>query len=191
VKNTIKNLLFILLWICPVLYAGESSVAKPGMVQVHGGTLFWAVVTFVLLLLVLKKVAWGPIISALESRETEISEALENAKKARDNTEKASQEYNELINKARSESQQMISESKISAEKIRQDIKENAENEAKNILENAKSQINSEREKAIQEIKSVVVDFSIQAASKVIEKNLDSKDNLKIIDDAIEGIGKV
>ena len=190
-KNTTKNLLLILLLICSGLYAGAPSVAKPGMVQVHGGTLFWSVITFVLLLLVLKKVAWGPIISALESRETEINEALKNAEKARDNTEKASQEYNDLISKARSESQQVLSESKISAEKIRQDIKENAENEAKNILENAKNQINAEREKAIQEIKSVVVDFSLQAASKVIEKNLDSKDNLKIIDDAIEGIGKV
>ncbi len=190
-KNTTKNLLLILLLICSGLYAGGSSVAKPGMVQVHGGTLFWSVITFVLLLLVLKKVAWAPIIGALESRETEINEALKNAEKARDNTEKASQEYNDLISKARSESQQMLSESKISAEKIRQDIKENAENEAKSILENAKNQINAEREKAIQEIKSVVVDFSLQAASKVIEKNLDSKDNLKIIDDAIEGIGKV
>tara|TARA_X000000368_G_scaffold416310_1_gene409957 strand:+ start:348 stop:923 length:576 start_codon:yes stop_codon:yes gene_type:complete len=191
VKNTTKNLLLILLLICSGLYAGGPDVAKPGMVQVHGGTLFWSVITFVLLLLVLKKVAWGPIISALESREAEINEALKNAEKARDNTEKASQEYNDLISKARSESQQVLSESKISAEKIRQDIKENAENEAKNILENAKNQINAEREKAIQEIKSVVVDFSLQAASKVIEKNLDSKDNLKIIDDAIEGIGKV
>ena len=190
-KNTTENLLFLLLLICSGLYAGGSNIDKPGMVQVHGGTLFWSVITFVLLLLVLRKVAWGPIISALESRETEINEALKNAEKARDNTEKASQEYNDLISKARSESQQMLSESKISAEKIRQDIKENAENEAKSILENAKNQINAEREKAIQEIKSVVVDFSLQAASKVIEKNLDSKDNLKIIDDAIEGIGKV
>jgi len=191
VKNTTRNLLFLLFVICSGLYAGASDMDKPGMVQVHGGTLFWSVITFVLLLLVLRKVAWEPIISALESREAEINEALKNAEKARDNTEKASQEYNDLINKARSESQQMLTESKISAEKIREDIKENAEKEAKNILENAKKQIATEREKAIQEIKSVVVDFSLQAASKVIEKNLDSKDNLRIIDDAIEGIGKV
>ena len=104
VKNTTKNLLLILLLICSGLYAGGTNVAKPGMVQVHGGTLFWSVITFVLLLLVLKKVAWGPIISALESREAEINEALKNAEKARDNTEKASQEYNDLISKARSES---------------------------------------------------------------------------------------
>ena len=58
------------------------------------------------------------------------------------------------------------------------------------ILEKAQNQISAEREKAINEIKTVVVDFSIQAASKVIEKNLDSADNKRIINDTIEGIGK-
>ena len=69
-------------------------------------------------------------------------------------------------------------------------LDEIAEKEAKEILEKAQNQIIAEREKAINEIKAVVVDFSIQAASKVIEKNLNSADNTRIINDAIEGIGK-
>ena len=58
------------------------------MVEVHGGLLFWSVITFLLLLVVLKKVAWGPIISALESREDEIKSALNAAEKAREEAEK-------------------------------------------------------------------------------------------------------
>ena len=160
------------------------------MVAVHGGTLFWSVVTFLLLLIVLKKVAWIPIIQALENRETEIKEALSSAEKARENAEKASKDYDDLVKKARVEAQEIIMESKVTGERVRSEIKEIAEKEANEILEKAQNQIIAEREKAINEIKTVVVDFSIQAASKVIEKNLDSEDNRRIINDTIEGIGK-
>ena len=160
------------------------------MVAVHGGTLFWSVVTFLLLLFVLKKVAWIPIIEALENREAEIKQALNSAEKARENAEKASKDYDNLVKKARAEAQEIIMESKVTGERVRSEIKEIAEKEANEILEKAQNQIIAEREKAINEIKAVVVDFSIQAASKVIEKNLDSADNKRIINDTIEGIGK-
>ena len=97
-QNSSKYLFFILLLLSVVL-AGSDSVGavKPGMVQVHGGTLFWSVVTFLILLVVLKKVAWSPIIEALESREKEIKEALDSAETARENVEKATQDYEDLI----------------------------------------------------------------------------------------------
>ena len=75
------------------------------MVEVHGGTLFWSVVTFLLLLVVLKNVAWGPIIEALEKRESEIKDALSSAEKARENAEQASHEYEEMVKKAPTEEQ--------------------------------------------------------------------------------------
>tara|TARA_Y100000588_G_scaffold159168_1_gene173083 strand:+ start:5038 stop:5586 length:549 start_codon:yes stop_codon:yes gene_type:complete len=173
-------------------FAGSSApdVVKPGMVQVHGGTLFWSVVTFLLLLVVLKKVAWIPIIEALENRESEIKNALSSAEKARENAEKASKDYDDLVKKARLEAQEIITESKSTGERIRTEIKETAEKEAHEIIEKAQNQINAEREKAINDIKKIVVDFSIQAASKIIEKNLDSDDNRRIVNDTIEGIGK-
>ena len=67
------------------------------MVEGHGGLLFWSVITFLLLLVVLKKVAWGPIISALESREDEIKSALNAAEKAREEAEKVSSDYEESL----------------------------------------------------------------------------------------------
>ena len=85
-QNRTKNLLFILLLFCFGIAAGQAD-AKPGMVQVHGGTLFWSVVAFLLLFIVLKKVAWGPIISALESREKEIRDALDAAAIAKEDAE--------------------------------------------------------------------------------------------------------
>ena len=66
------------------------------MVEVHGGPLLWSVITFLLLLLVLSKVAWGPIISALESREKEIRDALDSAAIAKEDAEKATSEYEKI-----------------------------------------------------------------------------------------------
>ena len=70
------------------------------MLEVHGGLLAWTVVTFLILLVILKKVAWGPILSVLESREAEIRDALNSAAKAREDAEKASRDYEELVKKA-------------------------------------------------------------------------------------------
>ena len=187
-QNSTKNLFFVLLLICFGLAGGEPGIAKPGMVQVHGGTLFWAVITFLILLFVLKKVAWMPIINSLEARETEIKEALNSAETARENAEKASKDYDDLVKKARTEAQEIIADSKATGERVKQEIKEAAEKQAKEMIDKAESQITTEREKALNEIKSIVVDFSIQAAAKVIEKNLDSDDNRRIVKDTIEGI---
>ena len=190
-QNSVNSLLFILLLVCSGLAGGSAPDAiKPGMVQVHGGTLFWSVVTFLILLVVLKKVAWGPIIGALEARENEIKEALSSAEIARENAEKASKDYDNLVKKARAEAQEIITESKTTGERVREEIRETAEKEARDLINKAQIQIDAERENAVNEIKSVVVDLSIQAASKVIEKNLDSDDNKRIVKDTIEGIGK-
>ena len=189
-QNSTKNLLFILLLVCFGLAGGNPDATKPGMVQVHGGTLFWSVITFLLLLIVLKKVAWAPIISGLENRETEIKEALNSAERAKKEADKVAEDYEEMIRKAQAEAQKIVAESKAAGEKVREEIKVTAEKEAGDILEKAQHQIQTEKEKAVQEIRSSIVEFSLQAATKVIEKNVDSKDNRRLIKETVAGIGK-
>ena len=154
------------------------------------GLFMWTIVTFLIVLFILKWKAWGPLISALDKREKDIREALSSAEKAREEADKVAEDYDEMIRKAQSEAQKIVAESKTAGDRVREEIKETAEKEARNILDKAQVQIESEKEKAVQEIKSVIVDFSLQAASKVIEKNLESEDNRRIINDTIEGIGK-
>ncbi len=160
------------------------------MLDVHGGLLAWTVITFVLLLVVLKKVAWGPILTALEDRESEIKSALDSAKLAREEAEKVSQDYEEKVQKAQHEAQQIVAEGKAAGERMKADIEASAKAKADEMIVKAKEQIDAERTKAIQDIQSVVVDISLSAASKIIEKNLDTSDNRKLVDDTIEGIGK-
>ena len=188
-QNRIKSLLFILLLVCFAI-AGDGSGPKPGMVQVHGGTLFWSVVAFLLLFIVLKKVAWGPIISALETREKEIKDALNSAATAKEDAEKATADYEKIKQEAHAEAQTILSEAKSVKEKMISDAVEEAKKKAEMETEAALQSINTEKEKAVKEIKTAAVDLSIKAASKLIEKNLDSDDNRKLANDAIDKVGQ-
>ena len=185
--------------ICGFLIAsegsGQSDAAHGGgwmekWLSFDPGLFMWTIVTFFIVLFILKWKAWGPLISALDKREKDIREALSSAEKAREEADKVAEDYDEMIRKAQSEAQKIVAESKTAGDRVREEIKETAEKEARNILDKAQVKIVSEKEKAVQEIKSVIVDFSLQAASKVIEKNLESEDNRRIINDTIEGIGK-
>ena len=160
------------------------------MVEVHGGVLFWSVITFLLLLVVLKKVAWGPILSALEDREKEIKSALNAAEEARVEAEKVSSDYEQSMKDAQIKAQKIISDSKAAAEKVKVDIEKSAEEKAESILENAKEQINAEKENAIEDIRDIAIDLSIDIASKVIEKNIDSEENRRLVEEAMNNIGK-
>ena len=160
------------------------------MLEVHGGLLAWTVLTFVLLLVVLKKVAWGPILDALDARENEIKDALNAAEKAREEAERVSSDYEDSIRKAKAEAQQIISEAKTAGEKVKLDLETIANEKADEIIEKAKAQIDTERVRVISEIKTVAVEISLSAAAKVIERNLDSDDNRKLVNEALEGIGQ-
>tara|TARA_B110000467_G_scaffold70630_1_gene64190 strand:+ start:7287 stop:7772 length:486 start_codon:yes stop_codon:yes gene_type:complete len=160
------------------------------MLEVHGGLLAWTVITFVLLLVVLKKVAWGPILDALDARENEIKDALNAAEKAREEAERVSSDYEDAIRKAQADAQQIISDAKTAGEKVKLDLEAIASEKADEIIEKAKAQIDAERVKVISEIKTVAVEISLSAAAKVIEKNLDSDDNRKLVNEALEGLGQ-
>ena len=154
------------------------------------GLTFWTITTFFVVLIILKWKAWGQLIEALDKREKDIKTALSSAEKAKEEAGKVAEDYEEMIRKAQAEAQKIVSESKAAGEKVREDIKVTAEKEAGDILEKAQHQIQTEKEKAVQEIRSSVVEFSLQAATKVIEKNVDSEDNRRLIKETVAGIGK-
>lgn len=160
------------------------------MVEVHGGPLLWSMVTFLLLLFVLKRVAWGPIISALETRENEIKEALNSAANARADAEKATADYESIKKEAQSEAQTLLSDAKAMKDKMISEAVEEAKIKADAEINSALELIDAEKAKAVKEIKTVVVDLSIQAASKLINKNLDNADNKKFINETIDEIGQ-
>ena len=169
---------------------GDTSGWMEKWLSFDPGLFLWTIVTFFIVLAILKWKAWGPLINALDKREEDIREALASAEKARQDAEKASSEYEDMVRKAQAEAQQIVSKGKAAGERVKNDIQSAANDKANEIIEKAKAQIDAERRKAIQEIKSSVVDLSMDAAAKVIERNLDSDDNRKLVDQTLEGIGQ-
>jgi len=154
------------------------------------GLFMWTIVTFLIVLFILKWKAWGPLMSALDKREDDIKNALSAADRAKEDAEKASQDYEELVKKAHTEAQQIISDSKSAGERVKNEIESAAKEKAEEMIEKATIQIEAESQKAIQEIKSSVVDLSLEAAAKIIEKNLDSEDNRKLVDQTLDSMGQ-
>ena len=185
--------------ICGFLFSSEGSRQSD---SAHGGgwmekwlsfdpgLFMWTIVTFLIVLMLLKWKAWGPLMSVLDKRAEDIKNALSAADRAKEDAEKASQDYEKLVQKARIEGQQIIADSKAIGEKVKNDIESVARENAEKMIGKAKTQIEAESQKALQEIKSSVVDLSIEAAEKIIEKNLDSEDNRKLVEKTLDSMGQ-
>jgi len=141
------------------------------------GLFLWTIVTFFIVLFILRMAAWKPLMDTLDAREKRINDALSSADKAREEAEKVSNEYDEMIKKAQAEAQEIVSKGKESGEKLRQDIERKAMEKADELIEKSNKQIESAKAKAIDELKSISIDLAIKAASKVINKNLDDSTN--------------
>lgn len=151
------------------------------LLRVEPGLLLWTIISFVILLLILWKTAWRPIIDVLDSRAEKVRSDIENAEYNRIESEKLLSEHKELIDQAKSESEKIIAEGKSFAEKMKNDILKDAKEEANEVLEKAKREIEIARENAFSEIKEEIIDISTEIASKIIAKSLDPKDQERLV----------
>ena len=160
------------------------------LVQLDPGLFVWTILTFLVLLGVLAKFAWNPLLKMLKDREELIRSSLDDAEKARAELERLNSEGEDIVNKARSEAQTILAEGKAAASKLKDETLNAAKDQAKSILSEAKKQIRIEKDKAIEEIKSEVVDLSLSVAAKLIKKNISREDNQALIDESLENVTK-
>ena len=160
------------------------------LVLLDPGLFVWTILTFLVLLGVLAKFAWNPLLKMLKDREDLIRSSLEDAEKARTELANLNAEREEIINKARSEAQSILSEGKVAASKLKDETLTAAKDQAKSILTDAEKQIRIEKHKVIEEIKSEVVDLSLSVATKLIKKNISREDNQTLIDESLENVTK-
>jgi len=150
------------------------------------GTIFWTILTFILLLLVLKKYAWKPILKTLEDRENKIKVALYQAEQDQKEAAKLLEEQRQLLERAKKESSQIISDSQKSAELTRKEILQQARSEADRLLERAKQEINLSKEAAIEDIKQYAADIAFLAAQKVVGETLSKEQHLNLVEKYIK-----
>jgi len=158
------------------------------LVQPDPGLFIWTIVTFLVLLALLAKFAWRPLLQALEIRQERIRKALEDADRARQELERLQQESAKIMQQARIEAESIVTQTRADAERLREELKHKAKDEADNILRNAQHQIQLQTRQAIQEIRHEVADIAVLLASKLLERNLAKEDNARLIDDTLKQI---
>jgi F-type H+-transporting ATPase subunit b len=163
----------------PVLAAG-------GLTDINPGLTLWAAITFLVLLVVLSKFAWGPIVKMLDAREKTIHEAIESAKKERAEAEKLLASQKESLAKATREAAEIAKRNQDEVEKLRQELTAKARKEAEELVASARKQIIEEKSKAAAELKGMVADLAIEAASKLVKANLDDKAQRQLVEDYLK-----
>jgi|SRR5690625_80948 len=154
------------------------------------GDMFYVLFVFILLLWILKKVAWGPLMKTMEEREKYVASEIEAAENSRKQAEKAAKEAAEQLQQTRQEAQAIIEEARQAAVRQEENIVQSAREEAERLKEAAKADIENEKEKAIQALQDQVASLSVLIASKVIEKELSAQDQEQLINDYIKEIGE-
>jgi F-type H+-transporting ATPase subunit b len=151
------------------------------------GLMFWTVVIFILLLMILKKFAWKPILKAVDDRNNSITEALSSAEKAKAEMEQLSANNEKILQEARIERDSIIKEARTIKENTILEAKNKASSEAEKIILSAKEQISNEKMKAMTALKNEIADISIQMAEKILKSELkDEKSQKKLIEETLK-----
>ncbi|MGP4038888.1 F0F1 ATP synthase subunit B [Gracilibacillus sp. D59] len=156
----------------------------------NGGNMLFSLVSFLILLALLKKFAWGPLMSKMEERENHIATEIETAEKNRADAEKASREANEQLKATRQEAQQIIEDAKKAGQQQEQAIIEAANEASARIKKSAEEDIAREKEKAVEALQAQVATLSVQIATKVIEKEISVEDQEQLISEYIKEVGE-
>ncbi len=141
------------------------------------GLIFWMVISFSILLFILKKYAWKPILASLKSREDSISDALESAEKAKDEMAMLKADNEKIMQETKAERELLLKEAGEVKGKIIAEARKSAESEAEKIIKSAKTQIINEKNAAIEDMKKQIVDLSVNIAEKILKKNLEKDSN--------------
>ena len=154
------------------------------------GLFFWQTLLFVGLLFLLKKYAWGPILSAVNEREEGIKNALSAAENAKKEMENLQADNQKLLKEARAEREAMLKEARELKEKMIDDAKGEAKQEAAKLITMAQAAIETEKKAAISDLKSKVADLSISIAEKVLGEELSSNEKQeKLVESMLDDAG--
>jgi len=157
---------------------------------VSPGLYIWSLVIFLLVLLILKKYAWTPLLDFLDQREKEISDSLAMAESAKADLEKVKEESQAILNEAKNQGKSIVSDSKQKAEDAGNRILNDAKAKSDEFLVEAKSKIDLEKKRAIKEIKEEVVDLSLDLASQVLQRNVKDDDNNQFVQSSLKAMKK-
>jgi len=165
-----------------------SPVLAAGIMDLRPGLSLWTAITFLILLVILSKYVWGPIVKMLDQRERTIRDAIEEAKKERAEAEKMLSEQTAALAAAQREAAGLAERSRKDVETLRADLTAKARKEADDLVAASRKQIQEEKAKALAELKNQVADLAIDATRRIIQSSLDEKAQRALVEEYIASL---
>ena len=166
----------------------QHEAESPSVFSFAANVSFWTVIIFVLLLFLLAKFAFPPILGYAAAREARIQDALDTARRDREEAQRLIEEQRSELVKAREEGQHLIADAQKAAERVRRDLLDKARAEQEDMLQRAKSEIEAERTRAIDSLRREAVDLAMAGASRLIERKLDTQEDRRIVTEFLASI---
>ncbi len=185
-QRALAAVLVMIFIVVPAFAAGEGGDGN--IFTGDLGNMIWTLVVFGLVVLVLGKFAWGPILDGLQQRENFIHDSLEKAREDRDSAEQRLKEYEAKLNSARAEATHIVEEGRRDAEVLRGRIEQEAREEADKALQRAKREIDIARETAVKELYVLSGNMATTLAGQIVGRELKAEDHKRLISDSIKGL---
>jgi F-type H+-transporting ATPase subunit b len=167
------------------------ALAEGGLTDINLGLTIWTVVLFLIFATVMKKLAWGPLLAAIEEREKSVRDSLEGASRARDESAALLEQHKTLMRDAGREREEIIKRALAESETLKADLAAKARTESEQMVQRAREQIEREKNQAIQELRGQVADLAMTAASKIVTSSLTPEAQKKLVDEFITSIPRV
>lgn len=171
-----------------VVYSGGESSGS--LLDVNPGLIFWTTITFIILLFILKKMAWKPILESLDKRENFIKDSVERAESAKKEAEALFEQNKKNLANAEEEAQKIISQGRDYAENLKSQILEESKQEAKKMIDDASKEIERKNQEAFNSLKDEIANIAVGAAEKIIKSNLDKEKQSEIVNNFINDLTK-
>ncbi|MDG1755238.1 MAG: F0F1 ATP synthase subunit B [Rhodothermales bacterium] len=175
-------------WLKPYPYT--MIVLAANLLAPDAGLIVWITITFAVLLFLLKKFAWGPITSALATREDTIRESMEQAERALAEAKQLQSDNTKARREAEAQAQSIIREARDESERLRTEEVDKTRDQIHQLQETAKAEIEREKENALNSLRQEVADLAIQAAEAILRENLDADRQKKIVEDFLGDLSK-
>ena len=160
------------------------------MLYINPGLILWTILTFIILLFILSKVGWKPLVNALQAREQSIRDALQKAEEAKRESERMLAANTAAMAKANEETSRILKEGRELAEQMKSEIVAKAREGAKALMEQAKEDIQREKETALLQLRNEVADLAVNVAEKIIDETLDEAKRKKLVDSTLQSLPK-
>ena len=167
----------------------DSLVLGAGTPSTTLGTIIFVLLSFVILMVLLKKFAWGALIGMMEKREQKIANDLDTAESSRVSAQKLEQERQAALQNSRSEAMTIVNTAKASGEQSRQNILQEARTDADKLKQKTEEELQRETEQAMRDMQKDVANLSLDLAAKILNKELSATAHTQLIDDYINNLG--